>query len=65
MLSASSTAVVIQVDSVKSGLVNNPMDLYFTVGRPNGYTELLAGVKFTPVLLELSTNTISEAGSTI
>ena len=48
-----------------SGLGTNSMDLYFSVGIPNGYTELLAGVTFAPVLISLSTNIVSAASSTI
>ena len=48
-----------------SGLSSNRMDLYFSVGIPNGYTELLDGVSFAPKLVSLSTNTVSAAGSTI
>lgn len=65
VLSATSTDVVINVDSVKAGLEASKMDLYFAVGIPNGYTELLEGATFMPKLIELSVNTISEAGSTI
>ena len=65
VLSASATTVLIQVDSVRSGLTANKMDLYFSVGIPNGYTELLSGATFVPKLTQLSTNTISVAGSTI
>ena len=65
VLSASSTEVVVNVDSVKAGLVSNSMDLYFSVGIPNGYTELLTGAIFSPKFLQLNINSISEAGSTI
>mmetsp|Transcript_13355 Transcript_13355/g.16912 ORF Transcript_13355/g.16912 Transcript_13355/m.16912 type:complete len:167 (+) Transcript_13355:520-1020(+) len=65
VLSADSTKVVINVDSLTTGLSANKMDLYFAVGLPNGYTELFAGATFTPKLVELSTNEISAAGSTI
>lgn len=41
------------------------MDLYLSVGIPNGYTELLDGISFTPKLLSLSTNEGSAAGSII
>lgn len=41
------------------------MEINFSVGYPNGYTELLAGVWFTPRLENASTNTVSSAGSTI
>ena len=41
------------------------MDLYFSVGLPNGYTELLDGITFDPKLVSLSSNTGSSAGSII
>lgn len=41
------------------------MDLYFSIGIPNGYTELLDGATFAPVLLSLNTNEVSIAGSKI
>ena len=65
VLSASSTEVVIQVDSVLSGAVASKIELFFSVGIPKGYDTYLAGVTLTPKLLSLSTNTISLAGSTI
>jgi hypothetical protein len=66
VLQATGTKVVINVDEVKSaGLKTNKMDLYFSVGLPNGYTQLTRGVKFSPKLVSLSTNTVSEAGGSI
>lgn len=41
------------------------MDLYLSVGLPNGYTNFLQGVTFTPVLLSVSVATVSIGGSTI
>ena len=57
--------MVIEMDGISSGLNTNIIDLFFSVGIPNGYTELLAGVSFDPKLISLSTNTVSTAGSTI
>lgn len=65
VLSVSATQVVTQVDSLDSGLAASAIDLYFSVGLPNGYTELIDGVKFQPKLISLSTNTGSQAGSII
>ena len=65
VLSATSTEVVIQVDTLESGISTNTLDLYFSVGLPNGYTELESGINFTPKLLSLSANTGSAAGSII
>lgn len=53
------------MDDISSGLTTNVMDLYFSVGIPNGYSVLFAGVSFDPKLISLSTNTVSAAGSTI
>ena len=41
------------------------MDLYFSVGIPNGYTELSSGITFDPKLISLSSNSGSQAGSII
>ena len=41
------------------------MDLYFSVGIPNGYTELQSGISFEPKLIALSSNIGSQAGSII
>jgi hypothetical protein len=41
------------------------MDLYFSVGIPNGYTQLNTGITFTPKLLSLSVSSGSAAGSVI
>lgn len=41
------------------------MDLYLSVGIPNGFTELLDGAIFAPVLLSVNQKKISSAGSTI
>ena len=57
VLSADATQVVIQIDTLKSGLSSSSMDLYFSSGIPNGYTELSSGVTFTPKLISLSSNT--------
>lgn len=65
VLSASSTEVVIQVDSLNSGLTNNTMNLYFAIGIPANYTELDAGITFTPKLISLSASSGSQAGSII
>lgn len=65
MTAATSTSVTIQVDSLTSGSAVNSMDLYFSVGLPNGYTELLDGITFDPKLVSLSSNTGSSAGSII
>ena len=65
VLSADASQVVIQVDSLDSGLLANSIDLYFTIGIPNGYTELTDGLTFEPKLLSLSSNTGSQAGSII
>jgi hypothetical protein len=53
------------VDTLQSGLSANTIDLYFSVGIPNGYTELSSGVNFAPKLLSLSANSGSAAGSVI
>lgn len=63
--SVSETEIQVTVDSLTSGLTSNTMDLYLSVGIPNGYTELLDGISFTPKLLSLSTNEGSAAGSII
>ena len=63
--SASATEVVVQVDSLESGLAPNTMDLYFPVGLPKGYPHLDAGVSFEPKLIALSSNEGSPAGSII
>ena len=65
VISATSSLVRVKVDEVESGLENNRIDFYFSVGIPNGYTELLDGATFAPVLLSLSTNLVSTAGSKI
>lgn len=53
------------MDSLVSGLTSSSIDLYFSIGIPNGYTELSDGITFEPKLLSLSTNTGSQAGSII
>ena len=65
VLSATSTEVVIQVDTLESGISTNTLDLYFSIGLPNGYTELETGIDFRPKLISLSANTGSSAGSII
>lgn len=65
VLSATGSEVVVQVDTLTSGLTTNSMDLYFSVGIPHGYTELASGITFAPQLVSLSSNTGSQAGSTI
>lgn len=54
-----------QVDSLSSGLSANSIDLYFTLGIPEGYTELADGITFEPKLISLSANQGSAAGSVI
>ena len=39
------------------------MDLYFSIGIPEGYTEMLDGVTFAPVLLSVNTVKVSESGT--
>lgn len=41
------------------------MNLYLSVGLPEGYTNLLSGISFEPKLLSLSTQKGSSAGSLI
>jgi hypothetical protein len=41
------------------------MNLYFSVGLPNGYTELSNGITFSPKLVSLSANEGSAGGSVI
>jgi hypothetical protein len=41
------------------------MNLYFSVGLPNGYAELETGISFEPKLVSLSTNEGSAGGSII
>lgn len=65
VLSVTGTDVVVEVDDMTTGLSTNQMDLFFSFGLPNGYTELLDGVTFAPKLVSLSTNTVSAAGTTI
>ena len=64
-MSSSGDKVVVQVDTLESGLSTNTMNLYLGVGIPEGYTELDAGISFEPKLLSLSTNTGSSNGSLI
>lgn len=65
IIESTATTVVVQVDIVASGLSASKIDLYFSVGIPNGYTELLDGVSFDPKLISLSTREVSIAGSII
>ena len=65
VVEATATSVKIRVDEVQSGLETNKIDLYFAIGIPDGYTELFAGATFSPVLLSLSLNEVSSAGSKI
>ena len=65
VLSASSTEVLIQVDTLTSGLTTNTMNLYFVIGIPEGYTLLDNGITFTPKLISLSASSGSQAGSII
>lgn len=60
-----SDEIVVQVDSLTSGLSKSSTDLYLAVGLPKGYTELDSGIKFEPKLLSLSASSGSAAGSLI
>ena len=64
-MSATSTDIVVQVDSLENGLTTSTTNLYLAIGLPRGYTELQAGITFSPKLLSLSTSTGSAAGSLI
>ena len=64
VLSVGPTLLVVKIDDLERGLIDQTVDVYFSVGIPNGVDDDTA-VVFTPKLVQLSTNVGSQAGSKI
>jgi hypothetical protein len=73
VVSASSTEIIVKVDSLTSGLTGSGVNLYLpgdypgSPGGVGGIAGMPAAIKvnFLPQLMSLSTNTVSVAGSVI
>ena len=62
--SVSATQVIVQVDDVLHGLTADSLEIYFSSGAPNGYSDIYSGVTFTPKFHGLEIAQGSEGGST-